>query len=53
MVEVLEHLHQYVPTLTTKQYISYPDVNESADVVSDEFSQIPLGKNSNWSNVYY
>ena len=43
MVQVLDHLHQYVPTISSEERVSLPDGKEKA-VVNDVFHSIGLGE---------
>ena len=43
MVQVLDHLHQYVPTESTSEQIKVPNSDRTIDVVNDVFDPIPLG----------
>ena len=43
MVEVLDHLHQYVPTVSTEEVISEPNSQKDIVVHNDEFEPTLLG----------
>ena len=43
MVQVLDHLHQYVPTMSTKETFTVHDSPETIEAVSDVCNTIILG----------
>ena len=43
MVEILEHLHQYVPTVSTTESVSVPQHPTPLQVSVDKFHHLELG----------
>lgn len=43
MVQVMDHLHQYVPTISSEECVVVPDGKEKT-VVNDTFHKIGLGE---------
>lgn len=44
MVDILEHLQQYVPSVTTTEKVSAPGQPEPAEISVDKFHHLTLGK---------
>ena len=43
MVEIMDHLHQYVPTVTTREIVDAPG-HASIDIPRDHFHQLAFGE---------
>ena len=43
MISILDSLHQYVPTLTSKESLQLPGSSESVDVTTDQFHYVLFG----------
>ncbi len=52
MVEVLGHLHQYVPTVTTREMVKDPSSQRTDEVVIDAFDTIGLGMSTWKADIY-
>ena len=43
MVQILDHLHQYVPTVTSEELVNLPDGGQEV-AMNDAFHKIEIGK---------
>ena len=43
MIEVLSHLNQYVPTVSTESAISVTGLQEPVQIINDSFHTLALG----------
>ena len=44
MVEILDHLQQYVPSVTTTEKVHAPGLSEPAEIFVDKFHHLALGR---------